>query len=144
MAGDTYSRQPTLRFAHAWREHYAWDRVLTGLGIPSQVLFLANPATYAESANYGLTLAYESAGMLIAYAGPAQELGNGKMRVCPRFDEVTNITLRLVPSDEGESLLGPQAQAFTLEETTGMSLKTFYETFRYSGEGTCLDQEIKP
>lgn len=142
--GDTYSGEPTPRFARVWREHYAWDRVLTRLGMPSQVLVLMSPATYAGPADYSLTLVYASLGMLINYTGPAQEVDGSKIRACPRFDQVTRLTLRLVPPDMGDSLLGPRAQAFTLEETTGMSLKTFYETFSILDSVACLEQEIKP
>jgi hypothetical protein len=143
VVGDTYSGEPTLRFARAWGEHYAWDRVLARLGMPSQVLVFIYPATYAAPASYNFTLVYESVGMLINYAGAAQEMGGSKIRACPRFDQVTRIALRLVPSGEGASLLGSQSHAFTLEETTGMSLQTFYEAFGSPNGAACLEQDVE-
>jgi len=126
------------RFAQDWRR-YSPDQVLNRYGIPSQVyLHMVPPIERDSPVYYTLGLVYDQVGFHIGYMGPAiYELPT--MRACPRFEEVTQIGLRLESPQPGQSIMGSPVHIRTLEEATGMDVTTFYETFRNADSDVCLE-----
>jgi len=134
-------------FAQDWRR-YSLDQVLSRYGMPSQVRIHVVPEIEPGAPiYYSLALVYDHLGFFILYEGPAvyEPL---VMRICPRFGEAARIYLELQAPRPGESVLEPQEEyPFpTLEEATGIDVKTFHKTFREAGAQMCLESpaEIWP
>lgn len=125
-------------FAQDWHR-YSPDQMLNRHGKPSQVYIqLVPPIERDALVYYQLWLVYDHFGFYVVYTGPAiYELPI--MRVCLRFEEVTNIALRLQSPWPGGSVLESPELLRTLEEATGMSVEMFYETFRNPEGDMCLE-----
>ena len=143
---ETFNLQRSERFTRDWRS-YTWDQILTRYGPPSWVGIAFQPPMEPNAPTiYGLSLIYEPLGFEISYMGPAQyDPKASLMRACPDFNVVTAIGLRLVsPEDSVVELLLSESHAPSLgpslEETTGMSVQTFYETFRNANSRACLEE----
>ena len=148
---ETYNAQLSDRFTQDWRP-YAWSSILARYGPPSWVGIWLQPFPEPDAPNqpeeptvYSLELIYEPLGFAINYRGPAVYIKKANIvRACPVFDQVTAISIRsvspensvvqLILSEREMSSLGP-----SLEETTGMSVKTFYETFKTTSTKACLE-----
>jgi len=142
---EIFRGETSERFTRDWKR-YAWDQILTRYGPPSWVGIAFQPPMEPNApVIYGLSLIYEQLGLEISYTGPAQyDTKASVIRACPDFNEVTAIGLRLVsPGDSIVELLLSESHAPSLgpslEETTDMSLKTFYETFRNPNAKACLE-----
>jgi hypothetical protein len=135
----TTNGKPNPQFSSDWRAHYAWDQVMGRNGPPSQIRLALFPRNSGGPAFYSLFLFYDKLGMAIWYVGPAQDISQGVVRACPRFDLITEIRLSLVPAAYGSTLtdlLLPSGKTKTLSEATGMSVQTFYEMFgKANGQG---------
>lgn len=121
---------------------------MTQYGRPSQVVFVTDPPIERDAPGYyGVTLIYEPLGFAVSYMGPAQLTADfSTMRACPVFDEVLFINLYLVsPEDSVTTYLRKLTSTDKwplLEEETGMSIETFYETFKEADSDVCLEQRI--
>ena len=131
------------QFATDWKR-YSLDRVLTRYGVPAQVWLFLEPSTEpGSSSNYGLTVAYGDLGVLIYYEGAAT-ISETRTQACPRMQ---NVVLMLFQLQQPNTTASNNQPAFpsgkpfvhTLEEATGMSLDTFYKTFKSDNNQTCLD-----
>lgn len=143
---EIYRGETSERFIRDWKR-YAWDQVLTRYGPPSWVGIAFQPPMEPNAPIiYGLSLIYEPLGFEISYTGPAQyDTKASVMRTCPDFNAVTAINLRLAsPEDSVVELLLSESRAPSLgpslEETTEMSVQTFYETFKNANSRACLEE----
>lgn len=151
VRSEIFRGQTSQRFARDWRR-YAWDQVLIRYGSPSWVSlgFDAPLSEPGAPVTYKLTILYESLGVAIDYEGPAQYDPKAiVVRACPRFNEVTNVRLALVSARQGNSVIdlilklsGAPGLGPSLEDTTGMSIQAFYETFKVPSGGTCLERQL--
>ena len=131
-------------FAQDW-QRYSLDNVLNRYGQPSQVLIAL--LVGAESSGYDLFLLYDHLGIAINYGGSATiiQVEPLLIRACPQHDEVSGITLWLQSPQQGTPLLQrtltPDEMSYfrSLEEVTGMSVETFYETFKNPESEVCLE-----
>jgi len=131
-------------FAQDW-QRYSLDSVLGRYGQPSQVFIALLVGT--EASGYGLLLLYDHLGIAVRYSGSATIIGYEPtiLRACPRYDEVSPIILWLQSPQQGTPLLQhaltpeEMPEFRPLEEATGMSVETFYETFRDPHSGVCLE-----
>ncbi len=144
------SSEAADRFTQHWRS-YGWDQIMRRHGPPSRIEFGIDASrVWDDHGAYGLILYYESLGMATWYMGPAPlaPADASVMQACPNFSEVGRIDLYLVPADESIAehiieLTGAYGPGPTLEETTGMSIQTFYETFTDPDSNQCLEQPLQ-
>ncbi len=131
------------QFYRDWAR-YSLDQVLTRYGKPSQVLLELWPNPPEPYYPYRLFVFYEELGILIAYEGPA--IPGETFRVCPEFEQVTDLRLWLQSPNQEYSFLQlanldptEQAQLLPIEEATGMDVETFYKTFKEAYTTVCLE-----
>jgi hypothetical protein len=142
-------REAHERFAREW-DYYAWDKMLTRHGLPSEILFGIDPTRVLDDHGaWGLILLYESLGMAIEYVGPAPlaPVEASFARACLRFDEV--ILLRVYLIDPKDSITryfvevrGSYIVRQSLEKTCGMTNEEAYELLKDSGSNVCLEQAL--
>lgn len=145
VMGEVIQRTTPERFAQDWRR-YSLDQVLNGYGEPSQIYIQLVPPIEPDSpVYYQLWLVYDHLGFYVVYTGPAV-YEPPIMRACPRWEEVTDIALRLQSPQSAEPLFESPGTFRTIEETTGMDIRTFWETFRQAEATACLESpaEIWP
>jgi len=130
-------------FARDWRR-YSLNQVLTRYGEPSQVMLELWPNPPEPYYPYRLFVFYDHLGILLGYEGPA--IPGEPFRVCTKFEQVTQLRLWLQSPKQQTSLLqlanldsGELAQMLPLEKATGMTLKTFYETFKDAESQVCME-----
>ncbi|MCP4541957.1 MAG: hypothetical protein GY832_32920 [Chloroflexi bacterium] len=106
-------------------------------GEPSQVwIFFVPRVESGAPVYYNLALVYDQLGFQINYQGPAV-YSETMRRACPRFDEVSFIVLTL---DEPRTEESDRGKFFhQLEDAVGMSVTTFYETFKHMDSNICLE-----
>lgn len=140
IMSEVFGGTASARFARDW-QRYSIDQVLNRYGVPSQVqLQLAPPIEPGAPPGYALTIVYEDRGFWIRYQGPATFDGT-MVRACPSFAEVEYLVLRLQSPAAKTPVFRPDPDGYdrSLEEATGMSLKTFYDRFKDEGAQTCLE-----
>lgn len=144
VRGGVFTGATSEHFARDWRR-YSLDQVLIRYGEPSQVMLQLTPPMEAGSpAGYALDIYYDELGIAVRYLALAtyEEM---MIRACPVFDHITGIDLWLQSPEEEASLVGraiaPDEMAYfrPLEEATGMSLETFYDTFSNPDIQVCLE-----
>lgn len=146
VQSEVFGDPQSNHFAQDW-QRYSPAQVLTRYGVPSQIQLSLSPITEPGAImQYGLTIAYDNLGFYIHYIGPAAD-GKAKTRACPIWKQVTSIDLKLQVPEPGVSVLppiSPEDKPFvhTLEEATGMSLDTFYQTFKRANSQACLDLPV--
>lgn len=130
-------------FARDWRR-YSLDQVLTQYGEPSQVMLELWPNPPEPYYPYRLFVFYDHLGILLGYEGPATP--GEPFRVCPVFQQVNYLRLWLQSPEQQTPLLQVAnldalelAQMLPLEKATGMTLKTFYETFKDARSQVCME-----
>lgn len=125
-------------FAQDWHR-YSPDQLLSKYGIPSQVyIHMMPPIERDAPVYYTLWLVYDQVGFFIIYRGPAS-YEPPTMRACPRFKEVTWILLYLESPGLSRLFDSSADPPVTLEEATGMSVESFYETFKNPDSDVCIE-----
>jgi hypothetical protein len=130
----------TNHFAEDWRR-YSLDQVLTRYGIPTQIWLGIGPVVeQGAKLGYVLTVVYNEGGFSVSYGGTAIS-DQLKDQVCPVFDEVDHIILRLQSPQSDDSIFRPDPDAYIrpLEEATKMSVEQFHQSFVQPNSKTCLE-----
>jgi hypothetical protein len=133
-----------------WRR-FSLERILSDYGKPTQVLLdLSNYCADRCPAltEYGMYVLYDQLGILIRYFGSAPR--GDPILVCPIFAQVNYIELWLQSPQDSDPLLERMhldpdelKGLRPLGETTGMSIDTFYETFKDSSSKACVSSPAK-
>ncbi len=134
-------------FAQDWRR-YMIPQLLAAEGQPKEVLIRTfRGAPGGGWVPFHLLLFYPQQGILVDYQGPNESKGD-HLQWCP---QKTNIALWLWPPEHQwalEDVARTNFGGFTIEEVlnyrslqeaTGMSVEKFYDTFKNSSSGTCLE-----
>ncbi len=140
VSSQVYAMAQPGNFARDW-QRYSIDQLLNQYGVPSRVqLQLVPPIEPGAPPGYALIIVYEERGFWIRYQGPATFDGT-MVRACPSFAEVEYLVLRLQSSAAKTPVFRPDPDGYdrSLEEATGMSLKTFYDRFKDASAQTCLE-----
>lgn len=129
-------------------QRYFLPQLLTTYGQPTEVLlrtFRSVPeGTFIP---FNLLLFYPQRGILVRYYGPTERIGE-RIRVCP---QQTDITLWLSSPEQIltlEDIRGPDfpieevPEFRSIEKSTGMSLETFYKTFKNADNRLCLETPV--
>lgn len=126
---------------------YALPAILDTYGQPDEVWLLTAKAPREGFLGFTLTLFYEQHGFMMTY-GSQGVIENGKVRSCfpaTTFDELALATWpphEKITYEEAVSRttsFWPTEYERSLEEATGMSIDTFYETFKNSAAPVCLE-----
>jgi hypothetical protein len=126
---------------------YALPVILDTYGQPDEVWLLTAKAPREGFLGFTLTLFYEQQGFMIGY-GNQGTIEDGKVKSCfpaATFDELALgawSPLEEITYEEAVSRttsFGPTEYEHSLEEATGMSIDTFYETFKNTAEPICLE-----
>ncbi len=144
VIGEVFRGATSDHFAQDW-SRYSPDQVLGRYGRPSQVMLSLVPAFEVDSAPYyQLVVLYEEIGTAIRYIGPAT-YSEPAIQACLIFERVDAVYLWLQSPDQETPLVQqamvPDEMPYfrSLEEATGISVETFYETFREPNRGGCLE-----
>lgn len=134
------------QFAKDWQRYFL-PQLLTTYGQPTGVLLRTFRGVPGGGwIPFNLLLFYPQQGILVRYYGPTERKGE-RIRVCP---QQTDITLWLWSPEQKMTLedIARWGQEFPieevpgfrpLEEATGMSLETFYKTFKDANNRSCLE-----
>ncbi len=134
-AGEVFRGFESERFAQDWR-YFSWSEIMMKYGAPPQVWIAFTPRVESGApVYYDLALVYDQLGFQINYLGPAV-YSETMERACPRFDEVSSIVLTLDEPRTEES--DPGRFFHQLEDAVGMSVTTFYETFKHMDRDSVL------
>ncbi len=121
--------------------------ILNDYGQPTEIWILTANAPMDDVLGFSLTLFYAQHNFMLTYSNWDGEIIDGKVRGCLSGEEES---LRLVTWSPKEQLTFVEAEHgmhephsiiydLPLEEATGISIETFYKTFRNGSEPICLE-----
>jgi hypothetical protein len=125
--------------------------ILNEYGQPTEIWLLTANAPMDDVLGFYLTLFYAQHHFMLGYGGDG-EVVDGKVHGCLSGEEESFHLVAWSPEEEltfadtTEGLhkpLRPVIYDLLLEEATGMSVETFYETFRNANEPVCLETPIE-
>lgn len=128
-------------------QHYMLPQLLNAYGQPTQA-WLRTFRSVPEGTfiPFNLLLFYPDQGILVRYYGPTERVKE-QIRVCPDQADITlwlwsperEMTLEDIANVSPEFPPEEVPAYRSLEEVTGMSVGTFYETFKTANNRVCLE-----
>lgn len=122
---------------------YSLSTFLTTYGQPFEIWLSTYPTSIENDLPFSVVLFYPAQGIVAIYGDNAERIGD-LVRGCPQEEVVSvlklwspelNLTFEQVRS--GSSALG--RDYLSLEESTGMDVEAFYQTFQNPDNTTCLE-----
>lgn len=122
--------------------------ILSEYGQPTEIWLLTANAPMDDVLGFSLTLFYAQYHFMLTYSNWDGEIIDGKVRGCLSGEEESLHLVTWSPeegltfAETGEGLHKPHRPIIydlPLEEATGISVETFYETFKNANEPICLE-----
>jgi hypothetical protein len=121
--------------------------ILDAYGQPSEIWLLTASAPMDDVLGFSLTLFYAQHHFMLTYSNWDGEIIDGKVRGCLSGEEESlhlvtwspEEKLTFVEAEHGLHEPRPIIYDLPLEEATGISVETFYQTFKNGSEPICLE-----
>ena len=130
-------------------QRYSLRNVFLKQGIPSRISLdmLSGPRERSAPWTYTMWVFYDQQGILLIYEGEGLTRSGNIIQVCPDYEKVNDIRFYLQPAESNiplERLVGSDFdpkwfETYSIQETTGLSLKDFYNKFVNSTQRVCFD-----